>query len=184
METPRVPSVLATMGNKPVYTHRPSYAFQSFQLAATPVRGHGYGYQALPGNTGHYATPHPTTTVANDVNLPGNTGQTDPQHTPRQQSAVYIGDAAAPTLPHGAPGEDGRVLFTYVLTEVMGCDQGLSTSILNLDRINTIHDVLALPPQCGSNGIFSLPLTTINLPVNTCVILRANSHHTERATPW
>jgi hypothetical protein len=148
---PRVSSVSATMGNKPMYTHRPLYAFQSFQSATTPVRSHGYGYQTLPRNTGHYATAHPTPTAAN-VNLPGYTGQTDPQLTPQQQAAVYIGDAAAPTLPHGAlAGEDGSVIFTYVLTEVMGCDQVLST-IFNLDGINTIHNVLALPPQYSSNG--------------------------------
>jgi hypothetical protein len=95
----------------------------------------------------------PTNTT--NVNLPGDTGQADPQLTPQQRAAIYIGDAAAPTL-DGTPGGDGNALFTRVLDEVMGCGQVL-TMILNLDGINTIHDLLSLPQQCGSNGLSYVP---------------------------
>jgi hypothetical protein len=104
--TPRVPSVSATMGNKPVYTSRPLYSFQSFQSASTPVRGQGYGYQPTPRYVDQSATPH-TMPDANNANLPGNKqDQADPQLTPQQRAAIYIGDAAAPTL-NGTPGGDG-----------------------------------------------------------------------------
>jgi hypothetical protein len=89
------------------------------------------------------------------ISTPGNTGQADPQLTPQQRAAIYIGDAAAPTL-NGTPEEDGNVIFTHVLDAVMGCGQVLKT-ILNLDGTNTIHDLLLLPPQYGANGLSYVP---------------------------
>ncbi len=152
--TPRVPSVSATMGNEPVYTSRPLYSFRSFQSANTPVRGQGHGYQSTPGYADQSATPHPIPD-ANNANLPGHTDQTDHQLTPQQRAAVYIGDVAAPTL-DGTPEGDGNAVFTHVLDNVLRCGQVLTT-ILNLDGINTIHDLLSISPQYGANGLSYIP---------------------------
>jgi hypothetical protein len=93
---------------------------------------------------------------ANNANLPGNADQADPQLTPQQRAAIYIGDAAAPTL-NGTPGGDGNVVFTHdVLDNILGCGQVLTT-ILNLDGINTTHDLLSIPPQYGTNGLSYVP---------------------------
>jgi hypothetical protein len=139
---------------EPVYTSRPLYSFQSFQSASTPVRGQGYGYQPNPGYVDQPATPH-NMPDANNANLPGNTDQADPQLTPQQRAAIYIGDAAAPTL-NGTQGGDGNVVLTHVLDDVLGCRQVLTT-ILSLDGINTIHDLLSIPPQYGTNGLSYIP---------------------------
>jgi hypothetical protein len=55
-------------------------------------------------------------------------------------------------VPHDAPDPDGCAIFAHMLADVMGCDQLVST-ILIVDRINTIHDVLALPVQYGAQGL-------------------------------
>jgi hypothetical protein len=126
------------------------------QLPNTPVRGHGHGRPPTPGHTAHNVPPYTTTPNASNVNSPNHTAREDPQLTPQQRAATHIGDAAVPTLAPDTPEEDGEVLFTHVLTNVMGCDQLLST-ILNLDGIHTIHDVLALLIQYGANGLMYIP---------------------------
>jgi hypothetical protein len=42
------------------------------------------------------------------------------------------------------------------LTNVLRCEQVLTT-VLNLDGINTIHDLLSIPPQYGNNGLSYVP---------------------------
>jgi hypothetical protein len=124
------------------------------------------------------ATPHPMPNATN-VNLPGNTDQADPQLTPQQCAAIYIGDAAAPTL-NGTPGGDGNTVLTHVLENIMGCGQ-VFTTILNLDGINTmIHDLLSIhTTTIRHQWIIIRPIRSNNGTRPTC---RHNGRHYAETT--